>query len=152
MWLNRAHQCRRTSRRRHAACALSTCSRSASSAGWRGGEWHIVARGGTRATEWQWRGQRHPRRSCRRGRAPPEPPLEPPAKRPYVSPVPAVAGRYQRPDCRSPSPPACRGRVQSTLPWVRNPPPPHGIQRAPQQGGGSDRMGRRASVAQDSWG
>ena len=78
--------------------------------------------------------------------APLEPPSEPPAKRPYVAPVPAVAGRHQRADCRSPSPSARRGRVQSTLPWVGNtapppPPPPHGIQRAPLRGGGATRSG-----------
>ena len=85
---------------------------------------------------------------------PPEPPPEPPAKRPCVVPAPAVASRRQRPDCRSPSPPARRSWVQSTQPWVGNaaPPPPHGIQRAPQQGGGGDRYGQRASVARDLWG
>ena len=46
---------------------------------------------------------------------PSEPPPEPPAKRPCVAPVPAVAGRRQRPNCRSPSL-ARRGRLQSTLP------------------------------------
>ena len=67
VWPGRARHRRRTSGRRRAACALSTCSRSASSAGRCGGEWRTVARGGTRATQRQWRGQQHPRGSCRRG-------------------------------------------------------------------------------------
>ena len=68
--------------------------------------------------------------------APLEPPSEPPAKRPCMAPVPAAEGRGQRLDCRSPSPPARRGRVQSTLPWVRNTPPPPGSGGHPNRGGG----------------
>ena len=83
--------------------------------------------------------------------APLELPPEPPAKRPCVVLVPAVAGRRQRLDCRSPSPPARRGRVQSTLPWVRNPPPPPALTgpAGTLTRGGGDRCGRRASVARD---
>ena len=65
--------------------------------------------------------------------APPELPLEPPAKRPCLARAPGLAGRRQRPDCRTPSPPARHGPIQSTLPWVgRTPLGPAG---APVGGG-----------------
>ena len=95
----------------------------------RGHEGHPVAVAGTAASS----------RALQVWLAPPEPPPEPPAKRPCVALVPAVADRCQRPDCRSPSPPARGGWVQSTLPWVPNAAPPlHGIQPAPRHGGGGD--------------
>ena len=103
----------------------------------RGHEGHPVAVAGTAASS----------RALQAWLAPPEPPPEPPAKRPCVAPVPVVVDRRQRPGCRSPSPLARRGRVQSILPGVRNTPPPFtGSSRHPDRGGGG-RWGRRASVA-----
>ena len=80
--------------------------------------------------------------------APPEPPPEPPANPPCVAavPVPIAAS------------PAHQHAAASVLcpRWGILPPPPQRIQRAPHQGGGrgggGDRIRRRASVAQDSWG
>ena len=74
---------------------------------------------------------------------PPEPPLEPPTKPPCVPPAPVVAGRRQRPNCHTPGPPARRGQVQSTLPWMGNSVPPH---RAPRHGGGGGHSGMPGGV------
>ena len=72
--------------------------------------------------------------------APPEPPPEPLAKRPCVAPVPAVAGRRQRPDYRSLSPTARRSRCRVLCPgWgilPPPPPPPRDLAGAPAGGGG----------------
>ena len=82
----------------------------------------------------------------------PEPPPEPPAKRPCVAPARRwqVSGHRQRPDCRTPSPPAgppSGGQVQNTLPSVGKPPPPPWVQRAPRQRGGGGRPIRAESLS-----
>ena len=80
--------------------------------------------------------------------APLEPPPEPLAKRLCVAPAPAVTSRWQRPDCRMPSPlPRCHW-VQSTLPWVgKTVPSPTEFNGHPGRGGGGGGYKRRASVS-----
>ena len=58
-------------------------------------------------------------------------------QRPCVALAPVVAGRRQRPDRRTPSPPALRGRVQCTLLWVVG--TNTGLVGVPVRGGGGMR-------------